>query len=400
MIRTVQKAGLTGTVQAPPSKSMAHRLLICAALAKGESVVRGVDLSQDVQATVDCLCALGAKVRMEGKDAYVTGMDVRTAAPKSPLCCRESGSTLRFMIPLALLCGQEVRLTGSETLLSRPLSVYEDLAKVQHFRFEKDALGVTVQGPIQRGYMEVPGDVSSQFITGLLFALPLLQGDRMGSRLRIRKPIESRSYIDLTLSALKQFGVRWIWEDDCTLITFCDQSYQPTDVTVEGDESNAAFFHALRALGHDVAVTGLSADTLQGDRVCKAHLDALKEGPAVIDLQDCPDLGPVLMMAAAALHGAEFRNTRRLRIKESDRAMCMAQELKKCGGCVTVEENRVIVHKAPLHAPKEPILGYNDHRIVMAMSVLLTTLGGHIDGAEAVSKSYPGFFEEIEKLTR
>lgn len=400
MIRSIPKCHLEGTVKAPSSKSMAHRLLICAGLAQGESVVRGVDMSQDVLSTLDCLRAFGANVRAEGSNVYVTGMDIHAAAPDAPLCCRESGSTLRFMIPLALLCEKQVRFTGSEYLLSRPLSVYENLSREMGFLFEKDGQGVTVQGPMQRGYWEVPGDVSSQFISGLLFALPLMRGERMGSRLRIRKPIESRSYIELTLSALKTFGVKWVWEDDAALITFCGQTYQPMDVTVEGDESNAAFFHALNALGHQVQVTGLNEETLQGDRIAKAHLEALKQGPAVIDLGDCPDLGPVLMAAAAALLGAEFLNTRRLRIKESDRALCMAQELEKCGGQVTVEENRVIVHQSPLHAPETVIDGHNDHRIVMAMSVLLTTLGGNIEGWEAVSKSYPAFFDDFSALMR
>lgn len=398
-VRHFAPCTLQGTVQAPSSKSMAHRLLIGAALARGESIIRGVDVSQDIQATVDCLRLLGAEIRMDGKDVHVSGCDVYKAHPAGPLNCRESASTMRFLIPLCLLSGQDVRLEGSAGLMKRPLTVYEDLAARRSMCILKDETGVWVRGPLERGYLDVRGDVSSQFISGLLFALPLIPGAGWGSRLRIRGTIESRSYIDMTLSVLGMFGIRWIWEDARTLITFCDQVYRPVDTCVEGDHSSAAFWLAGNALGHNVVVEGLQTDSLQGDRVAGQYLEALVRGETVIDLMDCPDLGPVLMMAAAALHGAQFVNTRRLGIKESDRAQCMAAELRKCGAHITVEENSVTVHKSALHTPRETIDGHGDHRIVMAMSMLLTRLGGEMTGADAADKSYPGFFDALDSLT-
>ena len=396
--KAIPRCTLRGSVIAPPSKSISHRLLIASALAEGESVVRGVDFSQDILATMDCLRLLGAEIRIGGENVYVHGADVRKAHPVQPLPCRDSASTLRFLIPIGWLCGQDVCFTGSERLLNRPLDVYEELALRRGMGFVRNEKSVRVRGPLERGYLEVRGDVSSQFISGLLFSLPLIPGPGWGSRLRITGKMESRSYIDMTISVLETFGVRWIWEDDRTLISRCSQRYQPRDVQVEGDHSNAAFFLAANALGHEIRMDGLNKDSLQGDRAAQRHLDALKQGQAVIDLADCPDLGPVLMMAAAALHGGVFLNTRRLRIKESDRAQCMAEELIKCGAQITVEDNRVLVHKAPLHSPCAPVCGHGDHRIVMAMSILLTRLGGTITGADAVNKSYPGFFDALEGL--
>jgi 3-phosphoshikimate 1-carboxyvinyltransferase len=363
-------------------------------MANGHSVIRGVDFSQDVLATMDCLRAMGTDIFAYGHEVHVQGGFLPVGRENVCLPCRESGSTLRFMAPIALVSGKTVHLTGSEYLFNRPLSVYEQLSCEKGFLFEREDGALTVRGPLPGGAYTVPGDVSSQFISGLLFALPMT-GERC--RIHILPPVESRSYLDLTVAALSDFGIRWRWQDAYTLAT---EDVKPVsrDVTVEGDESNAAFFHAMKALGHDVQVEGLRPDTLQGDRVSKSLLEKLQAGHAVIDLADCPDLGPVLMMAAAALNGAEFVNTRRLRIKESDRAACMAQELEKCGAHITIEENRVLVHPAPLHAPHAPIDGHNDHRVVMAMAVLLTTLGGTIKGTHAVSKSYPGFFDDLKTL--
>lgn len=396
MIAHIAKGTPKGRVTAPPSKSMAHRLLICAGLSQGKSRVHGVDMSQDVLATIDCLKALGADVQVEGGTVTVTGVDALTAKPASPLCCRESGSTLRFFIPVALLSGHPVQFTGSPYLLSRPLSVYKELCAENDLIFEQNAQGVLVQGPLPWGCIRVRGDVSSQFISGLLFALPLIKGT--GSRLHLLPPIESRSYIELTRAAMETFGVRTFWEDDLTLVIPGDQSYQSQDVTVEGDYSNAAFFAAMNALGGEIEINGLDENSLQGDRVYVQHLAALKKGYAAIDLGDCPDLGPVLFAASAALHGAHFTGTRRLRIKESDRANAMAEELQKFGARLTVNENDVTVYPGGLHAPEIMLCGHNDHRIVMALSVLCTLFGGSITDAQAVNKSYPGFFDALEKL--
>ena len=234
-----------GTVAAPPSKSMAHRLLICAALADGESTVRGVDRSEDILATADCLAALGASLTWEGNTVRIRGCDPRKSGP-AVLRCRESGSTLRFMIPLCLLSGSDMRLEGSETLLSRPLSVYEDLCREQGLTLRRESTGLLAAGRLAPGEYSVPGGISSQFITGLLFALPLLPAD---SRIRLIPPVESRSYLSLTLQALHDAGVMVSWTDENTLLIPGNAVYRPLDTKVEGDYSNAAFFEALNCAG-------------------------------------------------------------------------------------------------------------------------------------------------------
>ena len=380
---------------APPSKSMAHRLLICAGLSRGESVIRRLAFSKDVEATIACLRALGASIRIDGDTATVRGIDAAQQLKKTAvLPCNECGSTLRFLIPLCLLSGEERVLTGSKTLLSRPLSVYETIADAQGLRFERASDRLTVQGRLSSGVYEIAGNISSQFISGLLFALPLLDGD---SELRLIPPVESKPYIDMTLSALRDFGIE-ITEGEHTFLIKGGQQYRPCEIAVEGDYSNAAFFEALNAAGSDVTIDGLREDSLQGDRIYKILYQKIKSKQFPIDIADCPDLGPVLFAVAALYDGAEFTGTRRLRIKESDRAEAMRQELLKLGVDVTVGENTVTIHQGALHAPESPLDGHNDHRIVMALSILLTVTGGVIEGAQAVEKSFPDFFEKLQAL--
>ena len=384
----------SGTVQAPPSKSMAHRLLLCAGLTRGVSVIRNVAFSEDILATLDVLRAIGAKVYVDEDFVFVKGADVLHAACSEPISCRESGSTLRFCIPLLLLSGNPFTLTGQGRLMERPQSVYEDLCRAQGLRFERSHDRITLAGPLRAGSFDIPGDISSQFISGLLFALPLLDAD---STLRLIPPVESRSYIDMTIAALRAFGVRVAWTDAHTISVPGGQRYQPWDIVVEGDWSNAAFFAALRALGDDVTVTGLNRNSLQGDRVYERYFEALQAGCAELDISDCPDLGPILMATAAGLHGCMLTGTRRLAIKESDRGAAMAQELSKLGVRCEPSDNTIRV-SAGLHAPSEPLFGHNDHRIVMACAVLLTRVGGTITGAEAVRKSFPDFFDRLRGL--
>jgi len=395
MIVEIRPGQARGTVAAPPSKSMAHRLLICAGLAKGISHIRGVDFNRDILATIDCLNALGAVCSVEGDTVTVCGVDPCNAKPTGPLCCRESGSTLRFFIPLALLCGESTRFTGTQKLMSRPLGVYAQLCADQGFAFGQDKDQAVVKGKLESGNFTIPGDISSQFITGLLFALPLAAGD---SRISIAPPVESRSYIDLTLQALRAFGVCARWQDDYTLVIPGGQRYQPADMVVEGDYSGAAFLAALNALGGEVNITGLDPDSLQGDKVYAQHLRSLCQGCPTIDISDCPDLGPILFAVAAAKQGAAFTGTRRLKIKESDRAAAMAQELAVFGAEVEIGENTVTVCAGEFHRPARPLQGHNDHRIVMSLAVLLTLTGGTIEGAQAVGKSFPDFFERLKAL--
>ena len=384
---------LKGEIAAPPSKSVAHRYLISAGLAYGESRITGISDSEDMHATLDLLTAMGATYRKEGDTVSIRGADPRAVGMTSG-CCRESGSTLRFFIPIALLGNEEITLTGAPRLFARPLDIYEDLCRKRGLLFRKEETSLTLKGPLTGGEYTVVGNVSSQFITGLLFALPLCRED---SVLRILPPVESRSYLSLTEDALWKFGIRFVKEGDVYFIPG-NQCYRATDATVEGDYSNAAFFHAFLLFGDEVNVTGLKADSHQSDAAYLEMFPALAAGMPTLDISQCPDLGPILMALAAAKMGAVFTGTRRLRIKESDRGEAMAKELGKMGIAVTVEENRITVAGGAPHAPECPLDGHNDHRIVMALSTLLCKTGGEIEGAQAVKKSLPEYFDMIRSL--
>lgn len=381
-----------GKCQAPPSKSMAHRALIAAAFAEGESTIAPPSFSEDIKATLSCLEALGAKFEIRQNAVHVWGISFPAPTGKD-LFCGESGSTLRFLLPICLLAGKRITLRGAERLLERPLSVYENLCREKGFFFEKKDGAITVEGRLSAGTYRIPANISSQFITGMLFALSLLEGE---SRIELIGKAESASYLDLTLSAMESFGVK-IQKQENGFVIPANCRYSPRNYTVEGDASNAAFLDALALVGGEVSVSGLNERSLQGDRIYKEHFRAIREGFAEIDLSDCPDLGPILFALAAAHHGAKFSGTARLALKESDRGAAMAEELAKCGVSLTIKENEILVPSG-LTAPKEPICGHNDHRIVMAMSTLLIRLGGEILGAEAVKKSFPEYFNVLRDL--
>ncbi len=386
---------LRGTIQAPPSKSMAHRMLICSGLSDGASKIEGISASDDVTATLRCLQTLGAVYEKTGDTVRMYGTNVRKSNPQKPLDCFESGSTLRFFLPLCLLSGNDASLTGTKKLLSRPLGVYETICKEQKITYTQTPDSVYVKGTLAAGEYKIPGNISSQFITGLLFALPLCEGD---STIQIIPPVESRSYLDLTIEALAAFDVNVEWKDERTLFIKGNQKYQPKDVAVEGDYSNAAFFSALNLLGHDITVTGLSENSRQGDKAYIKFFELLSKGTPTIHIGDCPDLGPILMAVAAAKNGAVFTGTRRLKIKESDRGAAMSEELAKFGVSVTVHEDSIVVYPTAFRQPTEILRGHNDHRIVMALSTLLSLTGGTIDGAEAVKKSFPEYFDFMRSV--
>lgn len=390
----IRPGSARGTVAAPPSKSYAHRLMLCAALAQGTSTVRGVARSEDMGATLDCISSLGAQYQLDGDVLTVWGAS-GPLPQGARFPCRESGSTLRFFLPLALVKGSGAVFTGTRRLMERGVSVYETLFAEKNIVLQKSSESLTVSGRLTPGRYTLRGDVSSQFVTGLLFALPLLD---CPSVLQVLPPVESRPYIDITLDAMRAFGVTVTEAPENTFHIPGGQTYRPMDVTVEGDWSNAAALLALNELGGDVTVTGLRTDSLQGDRVCLEYLRRLSNPEAVLDLSGCPDLGPVLFAVAAANHGAVFTGTRRLKIKESDRAQVMAEELKKFGVFAEVGENTVKIPSGGIKTPDTVLCGHNDHRVIMALSLLASQVGGVIDEAEAVRKSYPDFFRDLKRL--
>ena len=379
-----------GTLCAPPSKSAAHRLLICGALA-GNSIIHGLEMSEDILATLDCLSALGYQFDLDGSTVSFKGK----TEGQGELFCRESGSTLRFMIPVALLENGKKTLRGSHRLFERPLTVYEDVFEKNDVKYTRDNGVITVDGELKSGNYTLPGNVSSQFITGLLFVLPLLEGD---SKITLTGELQSLSYIDLTIEALGAFGINIGREGDHVLLIKGNSKYLPRELTVEGDWSNAAFFEALNYLGSSVKVTGLRENSFQGDKVCRQLFSELEDGMPTISIADCPDLAPILMTVAATKNGAVFTDTARLKKKESDRGTVMAAELAKFGADVVVEENRITVRKTQLHAPTNIIDAHNDHRIAMSTAILGTLYGCEIMGAECVRKSLPSFYELLSSL--
>ncbi len=393
MIAVFKPSELSGRILAPASKSIAHRYLICAALSGHCCELMDVDYSEDILASIDCMKALGVDVRMEANTVLIDPQGFMKTV-REPLDCRESGSTLRFFMPLALCMGREITFIGSDRLLERPLSVFEDLCREKDFTIRRDSRSITVCGKLKCGDYRIRGDVSSQFITGLILALVYLGGE---STIEIVPPFESRPYVDLTLSALCTFGAKVAYEG-ANKIVIHPSSMHAQKLRIEGDYSNAAFLEAFNRLGSRIEIGNLSPSSLQGDRVFADYFDRLEEETPILDLSDCPDLGPVLFALAAMKNGAVFIGTDRLKDKESDRGAAMHEELLKLGGGMIFGENSITVPRQRLRYRGIRLNGHNDHRIVMALSVILSKLGGELQGVEAVKKSYPRFFEDLKEL--
>lgn len=384
----------SGEVSAPPSKSFAHRYLIGSVLSCGKCVIKNIADSDDISATLSCIEQLGGSVTKDGNIVTVIPTNEKQIE-NAVFDCKESGSTLRFFIPVVLATGaKNCTFLGSERLLARGIKEYEKLFENSDVTIKSDEKSIEVNGTLSAGNYEISGEVSSQYTTGMLFALSRLSGK---STLKITGNAESRAYVDMTIKVLKDFGAD-VAEPEKNFFEINGKGrLSPGEFTVEGDWSNAAFLIALSRLVGTISVSGLNENSVQGDRFCTAAFDALDGENAEIDLKDCPDLAPILFAYAAYKNGGKFINTRRLRVKESDRANVMAEELKKFGANVKVYENSVEIEKTQLKPPIVPLCGHNDHRIVMALSVLAAVFGAEIDGAEAVNKSYPDFFRVIKK---
>ncbi len=400
-------------VSVPSSKSTSHRALIAAALAEGTSVIHNLGASEDINATMNALRIFGAEFEKDGNDMIVHGKGVRNMKADSYVDCGESGTTLRFLIPLLALSDRKVTLRGHGRLMQRPQDVYEKIFRSQSLLFEREGDELRLQGPLKSGIYEVDGNISSQFISGLLLALPLLEGD---SEIRIHEPFESSSYIRLTLDALKHAGIRII-QDGLTFRISGSQTYSAHTYTVPGDDSQAAFFACMALLnGAPVHVSNMDHHSLQGDHAIveimkkfgaavtekeEGYLfEAVEMKPAEIDLSDTPDLGPVLFALAAKIPGdSVFKGAGRLRIKESDRIASMQQELEKLGVKMDADTDTVIVHGVSEIEGGITVDGHRDHRIVMALSVLSCAMKKplHIKGADAVRKSWPDFFRDFAK---
>jgi 3-phosphoshikimate 1-carboxyvinyltransferase len=407
----VLPGALQGTVSIPSSKSLTHRAIICASLAKGTSVVDHITFSKDIDATIACMRNLGAKITVKEDACTIQGTDVRQVAGEITCDCSESGSTLRFLIPIAALSDANVTFIGHGRLMQRPMTVYKEIFQAQHLRFEQDQT-IRLRGPLQARSFAVQGDISSQFISGLLFALPLLEQD---STIEILPPYESASYVNLTTDSLASFGITVHHPSPLVYQIPGGQSYQAAHVSVEGDASQMAFYAVEAAIQSSLTCAHIDPHSHQGDQVI---LDFVKAAGAdvqgttithqslqaqTMDIADCPDLGPILCVLAAYCPGtSRIIHARRLRMKESDRIAAMEQELRKWGVQISSTEDEItITGKAEYHKT-EPVRidGHNDHRIVMAMTIfgLCAKSPSIIEGAEAIEKSYPDFFTDIKHL--
>lgn len=404
---TITPAKLSGAVTPPPSKSQAHRLLIAAALAHGESVITNMAFPDDIRATLRCLEELGAGFAVDGSTVTVQGMGANAMSPLRRMAyprldCGESGSTLRFLIPVALAVRGGGIFTGSGRLMERPLKPYFDLFDEKGISYRLQDGVLTVSGLLTPGEYRLPGDVSSQFFSGLLFALPLLNGP---SAIIPTSPLESEGYIQMTLQAMGRFGV----ELPVTLSLppqyhpQGSQTYRAANAAVEADWSQAAFWYAAGALGNPVAPAGMDPYSLQGDRVVMEQLLALSgPGDLALDVSGCPDLVPPLAATAALRAGRATRltNAARLRLKESDRLASVTAVLGALGADITEGPDFLEIRGKETLSGGAAVDSFSDHRIAMMAAIAATRCEEPvtITGAECVAKSYPDFWEEYERL--
>ncbi len=398
MEQTILPKTLCGTLCVPPSKSAAHRAVICAALSGGTSTIQNIAFSDDLTATISAMETFGAHITKSENSVRVCGIK---SAPQSELFvdCNESGSTLRFLIPLAWIFGIKVHFSGRGRLLSRPLSAYFDLCNAAGISYELTEDAVSFNGKLSGGHYELPGNVSSQFISGLLFALPLAEKD---SRIVLTTKAESVGYIDMTLETLARFGIKIENHNYQSFYIPGGQSYTPCDLMVEGDYSQAAFYLVANALGSHVELLGLNETSAQGDReiisIIKRFGSPLRA--TQIDASDIPDLVPVLAVLASQAEGTpRIYNAGRLRMKESDRLKTTAALLKSLGAKVLEQEDSLeITGKAHLHGGV--VDSFNDHRIAMAAAIAATVAEGMVTvlGSKCVKKSYANFWEDYFSL--
>ncbi|MCM1260143.1 MAG: 3-phosphoshikimate 1-carboxyvinyltransferase [Prevotella sp.] len=392
---TITKSQASGTIVAPPSKSYAHRVLIVSMLTDKPCTIYNIDLSQDILATLHGLEIFGKTVNCHDGIVEVQGKILLDNLPNHLyLDCMESGSTLRFFIPILLLTGKTITLKGTTRLIERGIREYQTIFQKQGIQIKQSAEDITLHGQLKSDHFILAGNISSQFITGLLFALPLLPQE---STITLTTQLESKPYVDMTLDVLRLAGIV-IEEQENSYHILGNQCYFARDYQVEGDYSNAAFLDAFNYLGGSVRIQGLNPYSKQGDRLYATYFPLLSQRYASIDIGNCIDLGPILFCFSALMHGGHFTHTSRLKIKESNRIEAVKKELAKCGVSLIEGQDEVWIDNTHLRIPEEELDGWQDHRIVMALSVLLSRLGGSIYGADAVRKSYPRFFDDLIQL--
>ena len=411
---------LKGSVKIPPSKSMAHRAVICASLSDGVSKISNLELSDDIIATINAMRSLGAVITDKEDCLEVEGIKSKDLLSERDyervIDCNESGSTLRFLIPIALAFEGVTRFVGRGNLGKRPLDTYYEIFDNQgiHYEYKEGILDLIVSGLLKRDEFRVKGNISSQFITGLMFSLPLLDGD---SKIIITTELESKGYIDLTLSALKDFGIEVINNDYKEFIIKGNQKYRSRDYRVEGDYSQGAYFLSADALGSEIAILDLKKESLQGDKEVidilermganikvnenSLTIDECNLKSTIIDASQCPDIIPTLSVVAALSEGrTEIINAERLRIKECDRLTAVKEELSKLGAKIEEKKDGLIIDGIKEFEGDVEVWSHKDHRIAMSLAIASTRCKSPIilKDFECVSKSYPNFFKDFKML--
>ncbi len=409
---------LSGTVKIPPSKSMAHRAIICASLSEGVSTISGVDYSEDIIATIDGMKSLGATIEQSGDTLTICGKNLlhNTNDTHCDIFCNESGSTLRFLVPISIISDKSVRFTGKGNLGKRPLTPFYEIFDKQgiEYSYVDNILDLQINGHLTADTFELAGNISSQFITGLLFSLPLLEHN---STIKITTPLESRGYIDLTLQMMERFGIKIQNNNYESFEILGNQQYKHCHYQVEGDFSQAAFFLVAGAIGNDITCSDMNINSLQGD---KQAIEFLKEMGAeilienntlkaiasnlneiVMDGSECPDIIPVMTVAGALSCGnPEVINAVRLRIKECDRLMAISTELNKLGAIIQEEAEGLKLTAVKEFKGNCTVSSHEDHRIAMSLAIAATRCEQPIilEHPECVSKSYPSFWKDYVAL--
>ncbi|API88219.1 3-phosphoshikimate 1-carboxyvinyltransferase [Marinilactibacillus sp. 15R] len=395
---------LKGTVTVPPSKSMAHRAVICASLADGRSVISNIQLSDDIKATIEGMRAFGAVILHDGDTLTIDGIGTGITRRSQEINCNESGSTLRFLVPLATLFEGETRFVGKGKLGQRPLEPYQEMFENQSLRYEPaptELLDLTIEGRLKPGVYEMAGDISSQFITGMLLTLPMLDGE---SVIKMTTHLESKGYIDLTLTVLKEFGIEINHDKEYKFFKIKgNQSYQAQDYKIEGDYSQAAFWLSARTLANEISVEGLNDYSLQGDREIVEILEDLSQqaDERVIDGAQVPDIIPVVALVAALSKGkTRLINLDRLRIKESDRLIATQKELAALGARIKVVGADLHIEGVSILKGGQEVWSHKDHRMAMMLAIASTICQEPIiiKDTECVKKSYPDFWEVFQNV--
>ncbi len=408
---TIKPSQLKGEIKAPPSKSLSHRAIICASLcSSGESLIDNVVLSEDIKATIGGMRSLGAKINLFEDSNGTYSLRIKRETDKiqtAHIDCGESGSTLRFLIPLGSILSEKCTFTGSGKLVERPLDIYYKIFDEQKIKYKTNGglLPLSVHGSLMSGSYEVSGNISSQFISGLLLALPLLSGD---STVKIKGPLESKGYVDLTLDILSNFNINIENNGYNEFKIHGNSVYEPAKYTVEGDLSQAAFFLVAHEIGNDLICTGFDNSTKQGDKEILniiekyKHIDKSSNEEIIIDASQIPDLVPILAVLASLKNGITTKiiNAERLRIKESDRLKSISTEMNKLGASIKELPDGLLIKGLNSLAGGAAVSSWNDHRIAMALAIAATKCEKEVilENHTAVNKSYPSFWDEYKAL--